>query len=84
MNDPNPAVCARVATAIEKLHDPKFTPNLLTALIDESLLVRQAILQSLGQIGATAAIPEGEVYKEMFVLNPTIHTYVEPEEETDD
>jgi hypothetical protein len=24
------------------------------------------------------------MYKEMFVLNPTIHTYVEPEEETDE
>jgi phage-related protein len=24
------------------------------------------------------------MYKEMFVLNPTIHTYVEPQEETDE
>jgi HEAT repeat protein len=57
-NDPNPSVRAKAATAIGKLHDPKFTPNLLTALTDESPLVRQAIIQSLGQIGATTAIPE--------------------------
>jgi HEAT repeat protein len=57
-NDPNPAVRAKAATAIGKLHDPKFSPTLLTALTDESPLVRQAIIQSLGQIGATAAIPE--------------------------
>jgi HEAT repeat protein len=57
-NDPNPSVRAKAATAIGKLHDPKFSPTLLTALTDESPLVRQAIIQSLGQIGATAAIPE--------------------------
>jgi HEAT repeat protein len=57
-NDPNPAVRAKAATAIGKLHEPKFSPTLLTALTDESPLVRQAIIQSLGQIGATAAIPE--------------------------
>jgi hypothetical protein len=55
---PNPAVCAKAATAIGKLHDPKLSPTLLTALTAESPLVRQAIIQSLGQIGATAAIPE--------------------------
>jgi HEAT repeat protein len=35
-NDPNPAVRAKAATAIGKLHDPKFSPTLLTALTDES------------------------------------------------
>jgi HEAT repeat protein len=35
-NDPNPAVRAKAATAIGKLHDPKFSPTLLTALTEES------------------------------------------------
>jgi HEAT repeat protein len=58
LSHPNPAVRAKAATAIGKLHEPKFSPTLLTALTDESPLVRQAIIQSFGQIGATAAISE--------------------------
>lgn len=56
-SDINPSVRAKAAEALGKLLDPKFTPNLLTALTDPSPLVRQAAIQALGQIGATEAIP---------------------------
>jgi HEAT repeat protein len=52
LSHPNPAIRAKAATAIGKLHDPKFSSTLLTALTDESPLVRQA----LGQIGSPLAV----------------------------
>jgi HEAT repeat protein len=59
--DPSPIIRAKSAIVMGKLYDPKFIPNLKDALADKSPIVRQAVIQSLGQICLTCKICTKEI-----------------------